>query len=162
MRRLAFFLVVFVSSFALLNARAIRYKHGSILSPEGCKVSFTVYSNDTSSYIMVEIRSNRMTFSPDAKMLLKTTKGDILDLKGELLATDQVTDFWKNELLGYDDNTIIARARFVINEDQIEKLKDGIIKIRLMTMPSIHEHEFEKDNIGYALYQEFKKLNADF
>ncbi len=46
-----------------------------------------------------------------------------------------------------------STAQFEVSPEQFELLKNGIVKIRLTTIPLEHEREFKKDKIGRKLYQ---------
>lgn len=53
-------------------------------------------------------------------------------------------------------------AQFKITPEQFEKIKDGIAKVRLSTIPIEHERTFRKDKIGKKLYLFYlKERNKD-
>lgn len=53
-------------------------------------------------------------------------------------------------------------AVFVITSDQIGKLKQGVKKIALNTIPVVYIREYKKDQIGAKLYDMFSSLTDEF
>ena len=54
-----------------------------------------------------------------------------------------------------------ALAQFYINVHDIPFFQSGIMKIRLSTLPIVHETSFLEDQIGVRLYNELTKVQAD-
>jgi len=44
-------------------------------------------------------------------------------------------------------------AKFPINQEQIEMFPLGVQKIRISSLPIVHEREFKKDKIGAKIYK---------
>lgn len=53
-------------------------------------------------------------------------------------------------------------VRFDITEEQIEKLKEGVVKVSINTIPKIFTKEFKTDKIGSELYEAFSNMKDDF
>ena len=52
-----------------------------------------------------------------------------------------------------------AMAEFPIQENDIDFFSSGISKVRLSTVPYVHEKEFARDYIGSYLYSALRKVS---
>ena len=132
------------------------------LSAKGCTVKYTVAKQESSNYIVVTIKSDRFQFLAESTMLIRTFNDEVIELSGKHLSDD-------NRSLGIVSNNMVipvtetnTTAQFKITDEQIEKLKDGVAKIRITATPTNHERTFKKDKIGKKLYKYFNALaNAE-
>ena len=144
------------------KAQTVSYTYKA-LAAEGCGVEYSVARQDTAYYIIVTVRSDRLKFLEESIMLLKTSDGEILKLYGKLLdhGTQSTGIVAGNVVLPV--TKIHSTAQFRITPEQFELLNNGILKIRLSTIPIEHERTFKKDKIGKKLYQFFlKQKDKDF
>lgn len=150
--------IVFVLCFCitLIAKNQVSYHHKSLMA-EGCKVTYSAIQHDEQKYILVEVRSDRLVFIDYPTLLLKNNDGEVITLKGQSISSDKRTTGMMINNMMVPISEIKAYAEFPITDKDIEKLKDGVIKVRLTTIPITHEHEFKKDKIGKQLY---KLLNA--
>jgi len=154
-------LTLFLLQALTMCAQSVSYSYKP-LAAEGCSVEYTAYRMDSVSSIIVRVSSNRLLFANNPQMLLKLTDGEIIKLNGVSLNATTSSDA---NLVGdvvLSSTSYNAQAQFYIMEEQIEKLKKGVIKVRISTTPRVHEREFKKDKIGLALYQAFQTLDDDF
>ena len=86
-------------------------------------------------------------------MKMKNFKGDILNLDGMSLSS-------QSESIGVVLNNLVVpvtelkvMAQFRIDEYQIPFFEYGVQKVRLSTIPIVHEKTFSTDVIGRWLYK---------
>lgn len=146
------FLFVICGSYA----QTVSYTHKP-LAAEGCQMKYSVAKQDTSYYIIATVHSDRLNFMKESTMLIKTFDGQVIKLYGSQIGNG-------TESAGIVSGNIIipvtginSTAQFKITEKQFELLNNGIAKVRLSTIPIVHERIFNKDKIGKKLYQFFLK-----
>ena len=88
-------------------------------------------------------------------MMVRTTDGTVLKFSGELLDNETQSAGIVSGNIVLPVSSIKSTAQFKVTPEQFESLKDGIIKVRLSTIPIEHEREFKKDKIGKKLYKFF-------
>ena len=86
-------------------------------------------------------------------MMIRTANGDVLKFSGELIDNGTESAGIVSGNMVIPVTSIISTAQFEVSPEQFELLKDGIIKVRLTTIPIEHEREFKKDKIGKKLYE---------
>ena len=156
-RFLTFFLLLIIPIF-IWSQKYVSYTYKP-LAAEGCTVGFTALQQDTVKYIIVRIQSDRLQFSPHPILMLKTYEDEVIKLSGLALnSSSESTGIMIGNMM-IPITEISALAQFPINNEQIEKLNKGITKVRISTVPLIHERVFKKDKIGKKLYKQFQKLN---
>lgn len=130
------------------------------LAAEGCNMQYSIAKHDSAYYIIATMTSDNMTFINNPIFLIKTFKGDVISLKGEKMGDRQESTglVMNNMILPLAE--LSSSAQFNITEDQLEKFKDGISKVRLSSQPYEHEREFKKDKIGKKLYSFYKKIKS--
>ena len=92
MKRLVLMLFVvgvMMSSYAVGREKrqTVSYTHKA-LAAEGCSVLYSVMKHDSVYYVVVSVKSDRMKFQKEPRMLIKTFSGKVLELKGTLFDTD--------------------------------------------------------------------------
>lgn len=141
------------------NTYQIGYEYKP-LAEEGCRVLYSAMCDDSGLYIVVSIESGGLKFTLNPTLLFKNFNGDIIKLSGEVLSIHTenggVTMYNFNPFLPYGVTLPItevnALARFKIDKNQIHLLLCGIRKVRITTVPIVHEVEFKDDEIGCKLY----------
>ena len=130
------------------------------LAAEGCSVRYSAIYQEVTSYLFVEIRSDRLVFGNTPTIKFKTFKDEIIELKGKPLATSQESTGVVVGNIVVPATELQAKAQFEITDQQIALLKDGIAKVRINTVPITHERSFKNDKIGKKLYDLFLKAKA--
>ena len=98
-------------------------------------------------------------------MMVRTTNGDVIKFTGELIDNDTKTAGFVSGNMIIPVTSVMSTAQFEVLPSQFDLLKDGIIKVRLTTIPIEHEREFKNDKIGKKLYEFFleaKNKEDDF
>lgn len=154
-------LLAVVSLPLLAFAQSVSYTYKP-LAAEGCSVRYTVAKQDSSSYIVVTIKSDRFKFLSESTMLIRTYKDEVIKLEGKHINDGSETGGIVSGNIVIPVTEISTTAQFKITDEQIEKLKDGVAKIRITAIPMNHERTFKKDKIGKKLYKYFNELaNTD-
>lgn len=153
-------LIVMLSALTL-KAQTVGYTYKA-LAAEGCSAKYSVTKQDSSYYIVVTVKSDRLKFLKESTMMIKTFNGDILKLDGSLIDnnTQSVGIMSGNIMIPVAE--ISSTAQFKVSPIQLESLKNGVAKVRLSTIPIEHERTFKNDKIGKKLYQFYlKERNKD-
>lgn len=155
----AFYILVLIAILASCGpAKSVSYTYRP-LTAEGCTVSYSTAQNDGQLMIVVTVKSDRLFFNNHPTMLLKNFKGEVLKLEGMDLQARTET----GGVLIY--NVIVpitelsAMAEFFIDEKNIDFFASGVSKVRLSTVPIVHEREFDSDVIGNYLFSSLKKAS---
>lgn len=140
-------------------AKSVSYTHRP-LAAEGCSVSYSTVQNDGQIRIVVTVRSDRLVFVSNPMMMLKNFKGEVLKLEG-------VNSQSRSETAGVLVNNMVlpvnelnAMAEFPVAEKDIDFFASGISKVRLSTIPLVHEKEFSRDIIGTYLFKSLSAANT--
>lgn len=157
---LIFFLALNIETFA----QTVSYSYHP-LAAEGCNMKYSVTKQDTTFYIIVTVRSDRLKFLKESTFLIKTFDGEVIRLQGNLIdnGSESAGVMVGNMMLPVTE--INSTAQFRISPNQFELIKDGIAKVRLSTIPIEHERIFKKDKIGkklYKFYQNARNKSEDF
>ena len=139
-----------------LNAQSVSYTYRP-LAAEGCSMRYSVAKQNDKYYIIATVSSDRLRFLKESTMMVRTTDGKVLKFMGELIDNDTETAGFISGNMVIPVTSIISTAQFEVLPEQFESLKDGVVKVRLTTIPIEHEREFEKDKIGKKLYEMFLK-----
>ena len=159
MKRLILFVIIVAMSIAIndVTAQTVSYTYKE-LAAEGCSMKYSVAKQNEKFYIIATVQSDRMKFLKESTMMIRTTNGDVLKFSGELIDNGTESTGIVSGNMVIPVTSIISTAQFEVSPEQFELLKDGIIKVRLTTIPIEHEREFKKDKIGKKLYEFY--LNA--
>lgn len=152
---LLFFLALGIETFA----QTVSYSYRP-LAAEGCNMKYSVTKQDTTFYIIVTVRSDRLKFLKESTFLIKSFDGDIIRLKGDLIdnGSESAGVLVGNMMLPVTE--INSTAQFRISPYQFEQIKHGIAKVRLSTIPIEHERIFKKDKIGKKLYKFYQNARS--
>jgi hypothetical protein len=159
MKRILFFFAIIAILVSCGTAKSVSYTHKP-LAAEGCTVSYSALQQDGQLQIIVTVKSDRLVFGDSPIMMLKNFKGEVLKLDGINLQS-------RSESSGVLINNIVvpitelsALAQFPVNKEDIPFFESGISKVRLSTVPIVHEKEFSTDVIGAYLLSALKKASS--
>lgn len=152
-------MLIFVAFNLCVKAQTVGYSHKA-LAAEGCYIKYSVTKQDSTYYIIVTVRSDRLNFLKESTFLLKTFDGDIIKLRGEVIGNASETGGIISGNIVIPVTAIYSTAQFKITPEQFELLNKGISKVRLSTTPIEHERTFKKDKIGKKLYQFYLKKKS--
>lgn len=158
-------LLMFIMSISALIAKSQDASYSyKPLAKEGCSVEYSAIKQDGKSFIVVSVKSDEgLCFVSDPTMMVRTGDNKVLKLKGTNMGNrkekSSITVIKNRAIV---DNSSVGMAKFELTDEQVEMLKYGVIKIRLTTVPFIHERKFGKDKIGKKLYQAFCKQTPTF
>ena len=150
--------ILLLGSFAVLllscgSAKSISYTHKP-LAAEGCSVTYSALQQDAQLFIIVTVKSDRLVFTDTPTMMLKNFDGEVLKLEGTNLQSQTKTSGVLIGSMVLPVSELSALAQFPVDLDDINFFKSGIAKVRLSTVPIVHEKTFSKDEIGRPLYSE--------
>jgi len=125
-------------------------------SGQGMNFQYTVLVQDSQNYVVLTMTSEKQVFAQQPTLMLKTFEGDIITLVGEIVDSNKTTAgvMISGIMIPVSERTFVAQ--FSISNEEIELLSKGICKVRLATVPKLHEKEFKKDKIGLKLYTMFQ------
>lgn len=158
MKKLLLTLVIALSTMAT-SAQTVGYTYKA-LAAEGCSMKYSVVKQDSLYYIIATVRSDRMNFLKESTMKIRTFKNDVMTLNGVVIGNGSETGGVVIGNMVVPVTTISSSAQFSITPEQMEKLNDGVCKIRLSMTPMDHERTFKKDKIGSKLYQLYLKAKS--
>ena len=165
MKKLCFiFILGIVSIINSLNAQVVSYTYKPF-AIEGCTMRYSVTKDNDKYYIIATVSSDNLKFIKEPTMMVRTTNGDVIKFTGELIDNDTKTTGVVSGNMIIPVTSVMSTAQFEVLPSQFDLLKDGIIKVRLTTIPIEHEREFKNDKIGKKLYEFFleaKNKGDDF
>ena len=124
------------------------------LAAEGCSVSYSAFQQDGQLFIAVTVKSDRLVFNDTPTMMLKNFDGEVLKLEGTNLQSRTETSGVLIGSMVLPVSELNALAQFPVSPREIDFFKSGIAKVRLSTIPIVHERTFANDKIGRYLYSE--------
>lgn len=140
-------------------AKNVSYSHKP-LSAEGCNVSYSALQQDGQLYIVVTVKSDRLVFGDNPVMMLKNFDGEILKLDGANLQAQTKTSGVLIGSMVLPVSELNALAQFPVNSTDVDFFKSGIAKVRLSTVPIVHEKTFSQDIIGRYLYKTLQQASV--
>lgn len=156
MKKILFLFALVTVLFSCGTSKSVSYTHKP-LAAEGCSVSYSVMMNDGQLKIVVTVKSDRLVFSSEPTMMLKNFNGEVLTLKGVDLQSRSETGGLVISNVFIPVTEVRALAEFPVDEKDINFFATGVSKVRLSTVPIVHEREFSKDVIGGYLYSSLSK-----
>lgn len=154
-----------------IDAEKIKFSTNSFLDDNGITCELYPYWKEDGAYLCTKILTREFVLDTPATLMLKTKNGEVIKLEGSCKGENKRsagvgTGFaYTNMVVSSITTTTGSIQLYPISDEQIEKLKDGIVKIRINTLPVMTEKKFTKDEIGAKLYQKFqeaKKIFIDF
>ena len=153
MKKLILFVFLTVLLLSCGSAKSVSYTHKP-LAAEGCSVTYSALQQDGQLFIVVTVKSDRLVFSDAPTMMLKNFDGEVLKLEGTNLQSRTETSGVLIGSMVLPVSELNALAQFPVTPGEIEFFKSGIAKVRLSTIPIVHEKTFSNDKIGRYLYSE--------
>lgn len=159
MKKLFYLFVLIAVLTSCGTAKSVSYLHKP-LAAEGCSVSYSTSQNGGQLMIVVTVKSDRLVFDSKPTMMLKNFKGEVLKLEGYNLQSRSETSgvFVSNVVVPITE--LNAMAEFPVDAKDIGFFASGIAKVRLSTVPIMHERVFPKDAIGKYLYNSLRKART--
>ncbi len=159
MKKLFYLFVLIAVLTSCGTAKSVSYLHKP-LAAEGCSVSYSTSQNGGQLMIVVTVKSDRLVFDSTPTMMLKNFKGEVLKLEGYNLQSRSETSgvFVRNVVVPITE--LNAMAEFPVDAKDIGFFASGIAKVRLSTVPIMHERVFSKDAIGKYLYNSLRKART--
>jgi hypothetical protein len=156
MNRIVLYLLISLLLVSCGTSKSVSYSHKP-LAEEGCRVSYAVLEQEGQLQIIATVKSDRLVFSDDPIMMLRNFNGEVLRLNGKCLQSRTETGgiIINNMVLPVSE--LNAMALFPVSEDDIDFFLPGIAKVRLSTLPIVHEKSFSRDVIGSYLFRELKR-----
>ena len=160
MNKILIYLVLAISLLSCGAANSVSYSH-RLLASDGCTVTYSAVQNNGRLKIVVSVESERLVFDSAPTMMLKNFKGEVLKLDGVNLqaGTAGSTGVVVNNVVISSTN-LKAMAEFPIDNNNIDFFASGISKVRLSTVPFVHEKVFYNDYIGEDLYSALLKVST--
>lgn len=153
MKKLVLYIFLAVLLLSCGSAKSISYTHKP-LAAEGCSVTYSALQQDGQLSIVVTVKSDRLVFTDAPTMMLKNFDGEVLKLEGKNLQSRTETSGVLIGSMVLPVSELNALAQFPVTPGEIEFFKSGIAKVRLSTIPIVHEKTFSSDKIGRYLYSE--------
>lgn len=168
-------IVIFLSALLCVCSYAGKKKTSVYCNLNLCGVTFVpLWVGDSAALSLSFSSYTGYKFVTTPVLMLRTMNGDVMKIEGQALAFDSREEA-SNSFIGIglpgtglftgfgldSQTTYTASAIFYLTKEQMMKLKDGIIKIRLNTIPAVLEKEFKKDKIGVELYRIFREAKWD-
>ncbi len=153
MKRILLFISLTVLLLSCGSAKSVSYTHKA-LAAEGCSVSYSALQQDGQLFVVVTVKSDRLVFSDAPTMMLRNFDGEVLKLEGTNLQSQTKTSGVLIGSMVLPVSELNALAQFPVTPGEIEFFKSGIAKVRLSTVPIVHEKTFSNDKIGRYLYSE--------
>lgn len=146
--------VAFVSCSSI---RQVGYIHNP-LEVDGGNFFYSVTKENGELYLLMTVKSDNLTFTESPTLKLKNFNGNTISITGEKLTSldEHGGIVINNVIVPYTETNTVAR--FKIENEQILFFYHGIQKIRLTTVPYIHEKTFKSDVIGFDLYNDLTKF----
>lgn len=143
--------------FCVLSAQKASYSYKP-LSDRGCSVRLYINKQDTAYYLFTTISSDDLRFLGQSTLQIRTFNDYYIKLNGESIGESSTNSGFMAGTVFIPVHQLKSTARFYIEANQLELLRDGIKKIRLSTIPYDQEKSFKKDKIGKRLYKQYIKL----
>ena len=129
-----------------------------VLAAEGCKVEYSAVWQDGVPYVIVAVSSDRLMFNDMPTMTVRLFDGDTIRLKGENVATSTSQGGVMVGNIFVPSTELKAIAQFPLSKEQVEMFTNGIAKVRISTIPLVHEHTYKKTKSGKSCTRFFRKV----
>lgn len=149
-----------------LFAEKIKFSTNSFWDDNGITCELYAVWRDGAPYLCTKIITKEYVIDTPATVTMKTSKGEVITLTGTY-AGENHTSTGGGVVIGSYVMTSISTTTgsmqlYPITQEQIEKLKDGIIKIRINTLPTFTEKTFNNGDMGAKLYQQFVEVKEKY
>lgn len=139
-------------------SKQVGYSHKP-LAAEGCTVYYSALKDNGELQIVVTVKSDRLVFGDNPSLQLKNFNGDVLKLDGKNLHSHSESGGVLMNNVVIPITELNALAQFPISSEDIPFFESGVAKVRLSTLPIVHEKTFTVDVIGKYLYKSLRKAN---
>lgn len=153
MKRVLFLFAIVALLASCGSAKSVSYLHKP-LAAEGCEVSYSALQQDGQLYIFVTVKSDRLVFNDTPTLMLRNFEDKVLKLDGTNLQARTETSGMLISNVYVPISELNAMAQFPVDLADVNFFKSGISKVRLSTVPIVHEKSFSSDIIGKYLYSE--------
>lgn len=162
MKKIILFLVFLLTAVFADAQKSVGYLHKA-LAAEGCEASYSVVSQGSEYYIIARISSDRLVFTENPTMMIRTFDDEVLTFEGVSLSSNTTTGGFLVSTIILPISEIQSLAQFPVTPEQFEILRHGVAKIRLTMAPMNHDKTFKKDVLGKELYKLYlqEKANAE-
>lgn len=162
MKKTILFLVFLLTAVFADAQKSVGYLHKA-LAAEGCEASYSVVSQGSEYYIIARISSDRLVFTENPTMMIRTFDDELLTLEGFCINNTASAGGVVVGTVLVPTTDIHTVAQFAITPEQFEILRHGVAKIRLTMTPMNHDKTFKKDVLGKGLYKLYlqEKANAE-
>lgn len=131
-----------------VQCQSVSYTHRTLRKGSAIVHYYAVWQESKPS-LLVTVESDKMVFDEHPVLQLRFFGvEDLLRVEGEQLPPIVVEDQG------------MIRAKFPLDEGDVELFAKGVSKVRLSTMPYTHEKTFKRDRIGKRLFREFQKAKV--
>jgi hypothetical protein len=151
MKRILLYFALIALFLSCGSSKSVSYTHKP-LAEEGCSVAYSALQQDGQLYIFVTVKSDRLIFNDTPSLMLKNFEGGVLTLEGVNLQSRTETSGMVISNVFVPISEVKAMAQFPVDATDIDFFKSGISKVRLSTVPIVHEKSFSSDKIGKYLY----------
>lgn len=138
-------------------------------------VQQVIVNSDTAYFVAICVNQlNKGDIPTDGRMLLKTKKDEIIELYNINSLKYQLVQNYGTTTTAYRvGRTLNVRTRenkvvtnqiigyYPIEENVLNKLFDGVKKIKIELTPQNYEKNFSKDKVGKALHKHYNQLKYD-
>lgn len=143
-------------TFTQVSAQSVKYTYKP-LAAEGCQVEYSAIWQDGIPYIVVVVASDRLAFNDAPTMMMRLFNNELIKLEGKAITSSSQHGGVVVGNIVVPTTELRITAQFQMTKEQVEMLQNGVAKIRISTIPLIHERTFKQDKIGKKLYSYFKK-----
>ena len=160
LKRFLFVAIFILAVCPMKGQKSVSYTYKPFAA-EGCSVWYTPTIVNDTAYVVVNVRSDRLVFSERPTMMVRFFgSDDVLQLNGINLNTTTTHSVALVNNVVMQSSGYIAMAMFMVTEEQMAMFENGVSKIRVTTIPIVHERTFKKDKIGAKIYQNYQKVKA--
>lgn len=110
------------------------------------------------SILLSATSTKPITVPKNGKLLIKLQDDSILELTTMIEYSDKIGKV--NNVAGYVYTGYTVTPSFGVTPDQIDKIKQGVKKIRLETSLEAIDKEFKKDKIGKVIETEYNLIKG--
>ena len=159
MKRVLFLFVLVALLASCGSAKSVTYIHKP-LAAEGCEVSYSAIQQDGQLYIVVTVKSDRLVFNDSPTLMLRNFEDKVLKLDGTNLQSRTENSGMLISNVYVPISELNAMAQFPVDSTDIDFFMSGIAKVRLSTVPIVHEKTFTQDIIGRYLYKTLQQASV--
>ncbi len=127
---------------------------------KGGDVTYSIAKQKEDFFLVVTFSTDETRFMSDPKLLIRTFKNEVISLSGRSIGDGAKSFGVAVGNIVVPISKVVSTAQFPMSIDQLEKLNDGIKKIRIEVSPVNHEKEYKKDKFGAKLFKQYQIMRA--